>query len=144
MAETQTYQNHVRRTPLYYNLAGFVLFANILWSGYRLFSDPSVDRLFGFLIAVVLLIMAFAARSQTLTVQNRVIRLEERLRYERLLPRETAERASGLPVPQIIALRFACDEELPTLVDEVLAGRLSEDKAIKQRVKSWRPDFLRA
>lgn len=144
MADTQSYQNHVRRTPLYYNLAGFVLFVNILWTGYRLVGDPSADRVVGFLVAVTLLVAAFAARTQTLTVQNRVIRLEERLRYASLLPADTAARASNLPIPQVIALRFASDAELPGLVNEVLAGSLTDPKAIKQKVQNWRGDFLRA
>lgn len=144
MADTQNYANHVRRTPLYYNLAGAVLAANILWTGYRFITGLSLDNLFAFLIAVVLLVMAVAARRQTLTVQNRVIRLEERLRFRELLRPETAVRASALPVEQIVALRFACDAELPALVEEVLAGRLGEPKAIKQKVQDWQADFLRA
>lgn len=140
--ETQTYQNHVRRTPLYYNLAGLILFINILWSGYRLF-DFSVDNLIRFLVAVALLVGAFAARTQTLTVQNRVIRLEQRLRFQQLLPADVAARAGALPINQLVALRFACDAELPGLVNEVLAG-LSDPKAIKQKVSQWQGDFLRA
>lgn len=144
MADTQNYANHVRRTPLYYNLAAFVLAANILWTGYRLVTGFSIDNLFAFLVGVVLFVMAAAARTQTLTVQNRVIRLEQRLRFRELLPPDVARRAAALPVAQIVALRFACDAELPGLVDEVLAGRLSEPKAIKQQVRDWQADFLRA
>ena len=95
-------------------------------------------------MAVTLLVAAFAARTQTLTVQNRVIRLEERLRYASVLPADTAARASNLPLEQIIALRFASDAELPALVTEVLGGGVSDPKAIKQKVRNWRPDFLRA
>ena len=78
--------------------------------------------------------MAFAARTQTLTVQNRVIRLEQRLRFRDLLRPDVAARAAALPIGQIVALRFACDAELPGLVDEVLAGRLTDAKAIKLKV----------
>ena len=144
MSETQNYQNHVRRTPLYYNLAGLVLFANILWCGYKLAGDLSGDRVMSFLLSITLLVAAFAARTQTLTVQNRVIRLEQRLRFERVLASDVAARASALPIAQIIALRFASDSELPNLVNRVLAGQLSDPKAIKQQIQQWQGDFLRA
>ena len=143
MAETQNYQNHVRRTPMYYNICGLILLVNILWSGYWLSGDLSVDSGIRFLVSIALLVAAFAARTQTLTVQNRVIRLEQRLRFRELLPADIAARASALPIGQIVALRFACDAELPGLVNEVLAG-LSDPKAIKQKVTSWQGDFLRA
>lgn len=144
MTDTQNYANHVRRTPLYYNAAGLILAANILWSGYRLATGLSVDNLFAFLISVVLFVMAFAARTQTLTVQNRVIRLEQRLRFRDLLRPDVAARAAALPIGQVVALRFAGDTELPGLVDEVLAGRLTDAKAIKLKVTDWQADFLRA
>lgn len=144
MSETQTYQNHVRRTPVYYNLAGLVLFVNILWSGYKLVGDFTGDRVMAFLLGIALLVAAFAARTQTLTVQNRVIRLEQRLRFERLLAADIAARAAALPLAQIIALRFASDAELPNLVNRVLTGQLPDPKAIKQQIQDWQGDFLRA
>ncbi len=144
MADTQNYANHVRRTPLYYNAAALVLAANILWAVYRLVRSVSLDNLMALLVGIVLLLMAVAARTQTLTVQNRVIRLEQRLRFRELLRPDVAVRAASLPIAQIVALRFACDAELPGLVEEVLAGRLSEPKAIKQKVQDWQGDFLRA
>lgn len=144
MSETQNYQNHVRRTPGYYNACGVILFVNILWSGYRLATDISTGNLVTFLVSVALLVAAIAARTQTLTVQNRVIRLEERLRFQQLLPPDAAARACALPINQIVALRFASDAELPELVNQVLAGQLAEPKAIKQKVANWQGDFLRA
>jgi hypothetical protein len=123
---------------------GLVLFVNILWTGYRLVSGYSGDRLMAFLVGLALFVMAWTARVQTLTVQNRVIRLETRLRFRELLAADQAARASALPIEQIVALRFASDEELPALVDDVLAGRVSEPKAIKQKIRNWQGDFLRA
>ena len=143
MAKTQNFQNHVRRTPMYYTLAGLMLIINVLWHGYSLVGSLSVGSVIAFLVSIALLVAAFAARTQTLTVQNRVIRLEQRLRFQQLLPADVAARASALPIGQIVALRFACDAELPALVNEVLAG-LSDPKAIKQKVTSWQGDFLRA
>ena len=144
MAEAQNYQNHVRRTPMYYNAAGFILLVNILWSGYRLIGDFSVGNVIALLVSMALLVAAFAARTQTLTVQNRVIRLEQRLRFRELLPADVAARACALPINQIVALRFACDAELPGLVNQVLANQLSDPKAIKQKVSEWQADVLRA
>ena len=144
MAESQNYQNHVRRTPLYYNLTGFVLLVNIVWHGYRLFGGLSADNVIAFLVSIALLVAAFAARTQTLTVQNRVIRLEQRLRFRELLPQDVAARACALPVDQIVALRFASDGELPALVNQVLAAQLTAAKDIKQKITNWQGDFLRA
>lgn len=142
--QTQTYQTHVRRTPALYNAAFLVLIVNVLWAAYRLFQLVSFETLLALLVAMALVIVGGSARTQTLTVQNRVIRLEERLRYERLLPADMAARATALPVAQIVALRFASDAELPALVADVLSGQVTTPKDIKMRVKNWRADFLRA
>lgn len=79
-----------------------------------------------------------------LAVQNRVIRLEERLRYAGVLPPELHGRSGELTLGQIIALRFASDEELADLVDRTLNGEFKSPKHIKQAVKTWRGDHLRA
>ncbi len=144
MPDTQNYENPARRTPLYYNVAGLVLFTNIIWQGYRFLGEPSSDRVMSFLLGIALLVAAFAARTQTLTVQNRVIRLEQRLRFQRLLLPEVAARACELPVALVVALRFASDAELPALVDRVRAGQLSDQKAVKRQIRQWQGDFLRA
>lgn len=144
MSDRQTYDNHVRRTPPAVNVLFLILLANILWSGYRLVTTFSVDAAIVFLISIALPWLAVVSRQQTLTVQNRLIRLEERLRYATLLPPEIAARAGALHIGQITALRFASDAELPGLVEEVLAGRLTDSKGIKQRVTDWRADHLRA
>jgi hypothetical protein len=79
-----------------------------------------------------------------LTVQNRVIRLEERLRYERILPEDLKARAGEFSAGQMIALRFASDAELPGLARKVLDEKLKTGKEIKQSSQNWRPDYLRA
>ncbi len=103
-----------------------ILLANILWSGYRMVTALSPDTAIAFLVSLALVAIAFVSRTQTITVQNRVIRLEERLRYRELLPRDVAARASALPIGQIIALRFASDAELAG-VGERCAGRSARD-----------------
>ncbi len=87
--------------------------------------------------------LAALARLNPLTVQDRVIRLEERLRLREVLPAELAREAGALTKGQLIALRFAPDEELEGLVREVLAGRLTKPAEIKRAIKNWRADTLR-
>jgi hypothetical protein len=79
-----------------------------------------------------------------LKVQDRVIRMEERQRCERLLPTESKSRIEEITPDQFVALRFASDSELPGLVNKVLADKISNTKTIKQMVKTWRGDYLRA
>lgn len=79
-----------------------------------------------------------------LTVQDRVIRLETRLRLERLLPADLKARILEFSVGQLIALRFASDAELPDLARRVLDEKVKDKKAIKQMIKTWKPDYLRA
>jgi hypothetical protein len=96
------------------------------------------------LLAAALVVLVLEARLFALAVQDRVIRLEERVRYERVLPEELRWRADELTVNQFVALRFASDDELPQLMRKVLDEKLTERKAIKQLIKTWRPDYLRA
>lgn len=146
----QSYGNHTRVNPIFhYGVLG-ALIANVLWASYRLLEGavgpggPTGDGIVHLLTAIAVLTMAVSLRTQALTVQDRVIRLETQLRFRDLLSPAAAARAADLPVKQLVAIRFASDEELPALVDDVLAGRLSSPKAIKQAVKQWRADHLRA
>ena len=88
--------------------------------------------------------LGFLSRIQALTVQDRVIRLEMRLRLRQLLPPDLQPRINDLTHRQLVALRFASDAELADLVREVLAGKLAAAKEIKMRVKNWQADWLRA
>ena len=123
---------------------------NLAWSLYRLkrsFSTAStfarVDAGIAFLLAVALILLFFYARSFALTVQDRVIRLEMTLRLEQLLPPDFQARVQEFSLDQVIALRFASDEELPDLARRALTEKLTERKTIKKMIKKWRPDFLR-
>ncbi|HWE83548.1 MAG TPA: DUF6526 family protein, partial [Terracidiphilus sp.] len=94
------------------------------------------------LMSVVLLFAVGRARVHSLTAQDRIIRLEEKLRFHALLPPDLLARSHSLSIQQIVALRFAADEELPGLVRRTLDENLSQ-KQIKQAINSWRPDYLR-
>jgi hypothetical protein len=87
--------------------------------------------------------MAGISRSQTLRVQDRIIRAEERLRLYALLPAEERSHINELSIKQLIALRFASDDELPALFRKTLTQNL-EPKAIKQSIINWRGDYYRA
>lgn len=85
-----------------------------------------------------------AARVMANTVQDRVIRLEMRLRLRELLPAELHPRINELTRGQLVGLRFAGDRELPELVTRCLSGELKGAEAVKREVRDWQPDFLRA
>jgi hypothetical protein len=118
--------------------------ANFIWATYRLFGAFNGETFIAFLVSIALLLMFFSLRVQVLTVQDRVIRLEMRLRLRNALPPDLQDHVNGLSHKQLIALRFASDAELPALVREVLAGTLKTQKDIKSRVREWQADYLRA
>ena len=140
----QNYKNHTQVTRLFIFGGILPLLANIFWSGYRLTEGVNSTSVVRLLLAVVFLLTAFSLRTQVLSVQDRLIRLEMRLRMREVLPADLAASASALPVKQLVALRFACDAELPALVRQVLDGKLTTQKDIKIAVKNWQGDFLRA
>ncbi|HEX8837784.1 MAG TPA: DUF6526 family protein [Candidatus Acidoferrum sp.] len=141
----QNFKNHVRFVPLYHFFALPMLVVNFGWSIYRwIAAGFSLGGLEWVLTSAALFFGVVYPRLFALNVQDRVIRLEERLRYERVLPEELRWRADELTVDQFVSLRFASDEELEKLMQKVLDGKLTERKAIKQLIKSWRPDSLRA
>src|SRR5713226_8896567 len=147
----QNFENHARVVTGYHKVALSIFALNFFWAIYRLvrsFSGDSIfarlDSVLALLLAVALLLLFFYARIFALTVQDRVIRLEMTLRLERILPPDLRPRIPEYTVGQLVALRFAGDDELPELARKVLADNLVDRKTIKQMIKKWRPDFLRA
>jgi hypothetical protein len=104
----------------------------------------SADNVVAVLLAVALVIISFEARLFALRVQDRVIRLEMRLRMRDVLPADLQARIPEFTLGQLIALRFAGDSELPGLARKVLDEKLSDRTAIKKMVQNWQPDTLRA
>jgi hypothetical protein len=118
--------------------------ANFIWATYRLVRMFNGETFMAFLVSIALLLMFFSLRAQILTVQDRVIRLEMRLRLRSALPAELQSQIHSLSRRQLVALRFASDAELPALVRDVLAGTLTTQKEIKARVRDWQADYMRA
>jgi hypothetical protein len=146
MAE-QNYANHAKFVPGFHFVTFGILTINLIWSLFRLFWEvpgvPFFDRLLNVAVAVALALLAWYARVFPLKAQDRIIRLEETLRLERLLPADLKPRIGELHPSQLIALRFASDSELPDLTRAVLTGEVTAPGEIKQRVQGWRADHFR-
>lgn len=140
----QTYKNHTRLLPPFHFFVLPVLLLNLLDHLRLLWGAPTLGGVWTTIVALALLTLAVLSRVQANTVQDRVIRLEMRLRLRELLPADLQARIHDLTPSQLVALRFACDAELPELVRQVLAGKLSTQKEIKTRVRDWQGDYLRA
>jgi len=113
-------------------------------SGYLLYRTPSRLGIWELIISVALLMTALTARVMALAVQDRVIRLEMRLRMREILPADMHPRIPEITREQLVGLRFASDTELPTLVRKILAGDLKTSTEIKKSVAQWQGDYLRA
>ena len=145
MAErVQSYQKHTRWLPGFHFFVIPVLLANVFVSAWRLWQMPTLGTTFRLVVAAALLLLGLLSRLQAVTVQDRLIRLEMRLKLRQLLPPDLQPRINDLTYRQLVALRFASDAELPDLVRDVLAGKLTTSKDIKMRVKTWQADWLRA
>ena len=144
MAE-QNLSNHTKFVPQFHFFVLPVLTGNFLYSLYAWYKGEfSLGGLWRALVAFTIAYGFVVARLMALKVQDRVIRLEETLRYERLLPADLKARMQEFTVEQMIALRFASDAELPALARKVLDEKMDARKPIKQMIKKWRPDYLRA
>ena len=139
----QTYDNHTRWHPPFHFFAMPVILTNVVVAAVQLFRDPGLDRGWWLVVSAALFVVAGFSRLNPLKAQDRVIRLEESLRYYQVLPGELAERAAALKPSQVVALRFAPDEELEELVRAVLEGRLTKPDEIKRAIRNWRADTMR-
>ena len=140
---SQTYANHTRWHPLFHFFILPVMLINFVWSIVECVESPGRNQAWWIVVSAALVGLAFVARTNALKVQDRIIRLEERLRYQQLLPADIAQQAGLLAIGQIVALRFSSDGELEGLVSEVAAGRLTKSSEIKKAVKNWRGDTFR-
>ena len=142
MEKQQTFANHAKYDGYFHFFVLPVLAINVLVIAYELLRHPGVLGMWLLLISIVLLVMAARMRSYATHLQDRIIRVEERLRLTSLLEEPLRSRINELSGSQLIALRFASDAELPALVQRVLDEKLSRAD-IKRAVTSWRPDYSR-
>src|SRR5437870_2697056 len=126
MAErTQSFKNHARWFPLHHFFVMPVLAINVANAARHLIIEPTRSRGWGFITTLALLMLGLSARIMALAVQDRVIRLEMRLRLREVLPPDLQPRVGELTRQQLVALRFASDAELPELTRDVLDGRVA-------------------
>jgi hypothetical protein len=143
MAE-QTYKNHTRFLPPFHFFVIPALAANVVYAGRHLVTrGVSITTGWELVVALALLLGVLLARVQALAAQDRVIRLEMRMKLQQILPADLQSKISDLTTRQLVALRFASDAELPELVRGVLSGKLSKTKEIKLQIKNWQADWQR-
>ena len=141
----QDFKSHRRFDPAWHFAGALIITAGFIGSVVHAIrhQDGYWNWFFAAYTFGVLLCVA-RARTQTLTVQNRVIRLEMRLLLKEVLPAALAGRINDLSVSQLVGLRFASDAELPGLVERCLNGQLANGETVKKEIKNWQADWLRA
>ena len=138
----QNFKNHGRIDPPYHMVLATILAVNLYIVGLFAFRHPSVLSWWLVILSIAIWIPVLRLRQYPLKVQDRVIRLEERLRLQALAPAEWHTQIYKLSEDQLIALRFASDDEVVALAKQALEENLTR-KQIKERIKSWRPDDWR-
>ncbi|HEY4639781.1 MAG TPA: DUF6526 family protein [Thermoanaerobaculia bacterium] len=146
--EEQSYASHRRFHPIFHFFTIPILALNVVLQIVLLFWRPSPAaftflRVWGILVAIAIAAVALLARFYSLRQQDRIIRLEETLRLQQLLPEDLRSRINELRMSQLIGLRFCSDEELPEVTRAVLAGEVKSSDEIKRRVQQWRADHHR-
>lgn len=143
-AVPQAYRNHARLVPGYHLVTTLLLLVTVVWSVVQLFRQRfGATSIFGVLVASVLVLLFHYVRRFAVRNQDRVIRLEMRLRLERLLPADLRPRIGEFSTAQLIALRFAGDAELPALARRVLEERIADQDVIKEAITDWQGDYQR-
>lgn len=139
----QNFQTHARYVPGYHFILAAILLANLVIRVVETIRHPGWMNAWTIVMAGAFITMAWYLREFPKRAQDRVIRLEERLRLGRLLPTEYRPRLNEFTASQLIALRFASDEELPALAVRVLNEKIQDRTAIKTLIQQWRADHLR-
>lgn len=141
-AKTQSYKSHTAWQPLYHFIATPIALLNLFIQGRHAYYYGTRYAWWNVVFAIGFFALVWSARIMALAVQDRVIRLEMRLKLRELgVPDADIQR---ITVRQFVGLRFASDTELPALVQRVLKGELTQQKAIKAAIKDWQADWQRA
>jgi hypothetical protein len=140
---SQSYANHRRYYAWHHFVVQPILLINVAVEVARLNKYRTIYHVWLVVFALAIVILSLTARSMALRAQNRVIRLEERLRLARILPPGDQAIIDKLSTSQLIALRFASDDELADLARKAAAGEFSSPGEIKKSIRNWRPDHLR-
>jgi hypothetical protein len=141
--ETQAFATHRRWIPAWHFFAVPVLVANVFIVAARFWRDPRFVNGWAVVVAIALATGILISRTMPLRAQDRIIRLEERIRLERVLPGDMRGRIGNLTPEQFIGLRFAPDDEVPELTKRALNGELKTRADIKRAIRNWRPDHMR-
>ena len=131
----QTFANHTKLVPLFHYVALPILSINVILAIYRMAMGFSFETAWGAVVALALILLGFFARVFALGAQDRVIRLEERLRMHGLLPDDLKPSINDFTMNQLAALRFASDDDLPALARQVIDDSIGDRKTIKQSRK---------
>lgn len=140
---SQSSAAHTRWFPLFHFFSAPLSLVFFFWSVKRAISSPNADTAFMAVGALALVGVAFGSRLMPLRAQDRLIRLEERLRMYRVLPTDLHAQVESFLPRHLVALRFASDAELPDLARKVLANPTMSPKEIKQCIRQWRADHFR-
>ena len=140
--QKQNFENHVRFVPMYHYVAAPILLVNLVWAVWGL-RAPSFPALLDVLVAAALIILLLGARGFALKAQDRVIRVEMRLRMRELLPEDLQGRIDEFTPQQMVGLRFAGDAELPDLARKVLDDNITAATPIKKLITDWQGDYYR-
>ncbi|HEY2861754.1 MAG TPA: DUF6526 family protein [Terracidiphilus sp.] len=138
----QDFKHHARLHPPFHIVSISVLVANLVITTTHMVKHFDFWNTWIVVLSVIVFFPFFLIRIYPLKVQDRVIRLEERIRLQALAPAEWHTQIFRLTEDQLIALRFASDDEVVALAKQALEERLTR-KQIKERIKSWRPDYWR-
>lgn len=142
MADAQSYKKHTRWLPPFHFFVLPVLMLYVLNEIRHVYSAPNRSTVFALVVAMAIMATAVLARLQALAAQDRLIRLEMKLRLAVLLPADLMARFTELTVSQLVGLRFASDAELPDLIRTVLKDG-TKQADIKKAIKQWVPDTYR-
>ena len=139
----QTYANHRRFVPAFHFVTAGLLLLNFVWSIVVIFRHFSPTAVVNALTAVALVLLFVHIRGFAVGNQDRIIRLEMRLRLERLLPADLKGRIGEFTRGQLVGMRFASDAELPALAKQVLGDKTLGAEQIKKLIKDWQGDYHR-